>query len=93
MLLFIYIYIYTVRSKNIGKYGQFGKYDQRRLWKLICIVNPFDLLFKKKYKNRFEIGGNIIMKYIFFPSNTCWTQLSAPVEIIMSKISLKYIPF
>ncbi len=29
-------------------HGQkYGKYDQRRLWKLICIVNPFDLLFKK----------------------------------------------
>ncbi len=24
-------------------------------------------------------------------SNTCWTQLLAPLEIIMSKISLKYI--
>ncbi len=40
------IYIYnTVMAKNIGT---LGKYDQRRLWKLICIVNPFDLLFKKK---------------------------------------------
>ncbi len=38
-------------AKNIGT---LGKYDQRRPWKLICIVNPFDLLFKKKYKfNRF----------------------------------------
>ncbi len=31
-------------AKNIGT---LGKYDQRILWKLICIVNPFDLLFKK----------------------------------------------
>ncbi len=31
------------------------------------------------------------MKYFFF-SNTHWTQLLAPLEIIMSKISLKYIP-
>ncbi len=29
-------------AKNIGT---LGKYDQRRLWKLICIVNPFDLFF------------------------------------------------
>ncbi len=29
-------------AKNIDT---FGKYDQRRLWKLICIVNPFDILF------------------------------------------------
>ncbi len=40
----IYIYRYTVMAKNIGT---LGKYDQRRLWKLICIVNPFALLFKK----------------------------------------------
>ncbi len=37
-------YIYRVMAKNIGT---LGKYDQRRLWKLICIVNTFDLLFKK----------------------------------------------
>ncbi len=35
--------------------------------------------------------GNIITKTFF--SNTCWTQLLAPLEILMSKISLKYIPF
>ncbi len=32
--------MYTVMAKN-----SHGKYDQRRLWKWICIVNPFDLLF------------------------------------------------
>ncbi len=31
------------------------------------------------------------MKNIFF-SNTHWTQLLAPLEILMSKIYLKYIP-
>ncbi len=39
--------VYIVMAKNIGT---LGKYDQRQLWKLICIVNPFDLLFKKKWK-------------------------------------------
>ncbi len=59
----------TVMAKNIGT---LGKYDQRRLWKCICIVNPFDLLFKE-FSKIFEIlsldnknlkwgGGNIIMK-------------------------------
>ncbi len=38
---------YTVVVRIIGT---LGKYDQRRLWKLICIVNPFDLLFKKTQK-------------------------------------------
>ncbi len=37
-------YTYTVVAKNIGT---LGKYDQKRLWKWICIVKPFDLLFKK----------------------------------------------
>ncbi len=35
------------------------------------------------------MGGNAIMTFSF--SNTCWTQLLAPLEILMSKISLKYI--
>ncbi len=39
--------IYIYMAKNIDT---LGKYDQRRLWKLICIVNPFDLLFKKIFK-------------------------------------------
>ncbi len=33
-------------AKNIGT---LSKYEQRRLWQLICIANPFDLLLKKKY--------------------------------------------
>ncbi len=39
---------YTVMAKNIGT---FGKYDQRRLWKCICIVSIFDLLLNKNNKN------------------------------------------
>ncbi len=35
-----WVVIYTVMAKNIGT---IGKYDQRRLWKWICIVNPFDI--------------------------------------------------
>ncbi len=31
-------------AKNIGT---LCKYDQRRLWKFIYIIKPFDLLFKK----------------------------------------------
>ncbi len=44
LFIYIYIYIYTVMAKHIST---LGKYDQRRLRKLICIVNPFDPLFKK----------------------------------------------
>ncbi len=39
----IYIYIYTVMDYNIGT---LSKYDQRKLCKVICIVNTFHLLFK-----------------------------------------------
>ncbi len=45
----MYVYIYVCVCVYIYSYGQkyrtLGKYDQGRLWKLICIVNPFDLLF------------------------------------------------
>ncbi len=40
--IFVCVCVHTVTAKNIGT---LGKYDQRKLWKLICIVNPFDLLF------------------------------------------------
>ncbi len=37
---FLCVCVHTVTAKNIGT---LGKYDQRKLWKFICIVNPFDL--------------------------------------------------
>ncbi len=42
---YIYIYIYIYMYVVVRIIGTLGKYDQRRLWKFICIVNPFDLLF------------------------------------------------
>ncbi len=38
--------------------GTLGNYDQRRLWKLICIVNPFDLLLRNKCFSLIHIGHN-----------------------------------
>ncbi len=35
-------------AKNIGT---LDKYDQRRLWKCICIVNPLDILFLSQKSN------------------------------------------
>ncbi len=80
-------------AKNIGT---LGKYDQRRLWKWICIVNPFNLFFQNSQKSNLPLDNTILNggKYhyeIMFFSNTCWTQLLASIEILMSKISLKYI--
>ncbi len=40
-------------AQNIGTHG---KYDQRSLWKLICIINPFELLLKKITKTEPFIG-------------------------------------
>ncbi len=44
-----------------------GKYDQRRLWKCICFVNAFDLLFKKKLSldNKNLIWGEISLWNVF----------------------------
>ncbi len=49
-----------------------GKYDQRRLWKLIRFVNPFYLLLQKITKSNILLdnknlkwGVNVIMKYVF----------------------------
>ncbi len=36
-------------AKNIGT---LGKYNQRRLWKWICIVNYLYLLFKQSQKSK-----------------------------------------
>ncbi len=42
----------------MAKYiGTLGKYDQRRLWKLICIVNPFDLLLKQSQKSNLSLDN------------------------------------
>ncbi len=65
----------------------------------MCIVNPFDLLFFfKSQKSKLSLENKNLKwgKYhyemhVFF-SNTCWTQLLVPLDILMSKIYLKYIP-
>ncbi len=54
LYIYIYIYIYTVMVKNIDT---LGKYDQIRLRKLICIVNPFDLLFENYQKSNYSLDN------------------------------------
>ncbi len=66
-----------------------GKSDQRRLWKLICIVNPFDVLLKSNLSlNNTNLKWG---EYRGF-SKIHIGQVLAPLEILMSKISLKYFP-
>ncbi len=52
----IYIYIYIYMAKNIGT---LGKYDQRRLWKIICIVNPF--IFFISQKSNLSLDNNTLV--------------------------------
>ncbi len=81
-------------AKNIGTLGNF---DQRRLWKLICIVNPFDLLFKKSnlslnMKN-LKWGEISLWNVFYFLKYTLDTVIGTPGNSSLeSKISLKYIP-
>ncbi len=42
-------------AKNIGT---LGKYDQRMLWKCICIVNPFDLLLKMIHYSKSNLSSD-----------------------------------
>ncbi len=82
-------------AKNIGT---LGKYDQRRLWKLFWIVNSFDLLFlKKSQKSNLSLDNKIFKWGEISLWNKCFSlinigQFLAPLEILMSKISLKYVP-
>ncbi len=71
-------------AKNIST---LGKYDQRRLWKLICIVNPFDLLFKKSQKynlsldNKKKKWGNYHYEIFFILKYTLDTIIGTPRNI------------
>ncbi len=69
--IYIYIYTHTVMAKNIDT---LGKYDQRRLWKLICIVHFLIFYFNNSQKYFYWIirpynGGkyhyeiNVFLKY------------------------------
>ncbi len=49
--VFIYIYIHTVVVRIIGT---LGKYDQRRLWKLICML--ILLIFYLKNSQKYNLS-------------------------------------
>ncbi len=74
--------------------GTLGKYDQRRLWKLICIVNPFDLYLKKSQKSNLSLDnknlkwGEISLWNKGFFLITHWPQLTAPFYSILFETSI-----
>ncbi len=55
--------------------GTLGKYDQRRLWKLICIVNPFDLLLKNAQKSNLSLDNNNLKWGEISLWNKCFSQI------------------
>ncbi len=85
---------YLVMAKNINT---LGKYDQRRLWKFICIANPFDLflfIYFLNHKNltfhwiRILNGGGGVSLWNKCLSNTHWPQLTAPFYSILFETSI-----
>ncbi len=64
----------SVMAKNTCT---FGKYDQRGLWKLICIVNPFDLLFKKSQKSNLSLDN----KNLKWGETTLWNKCFSQIHI------------
>ncbi len=62
--------------------GTLGKYDQKRLWKLNCIVNLLYLLLKKSQKSNLSLENK----------NLKWEEISLWNKFVLYKyISLIYI--
>ncbi len=53
--------------------GTLGKYGQIRLWKLICIVNPFDFLFKQFTKSNLSLDNK----------NLKWEEISYDINVFL----------
>ncbi len=64
-----FVYIYTVMAKNIGT---LDKYDQKRLWKFICIVSPFDLLLTNPQKSNLSLDHKNLKWGEISLWNKCW---------------------
>ncbi len=56
------------------------------------LLAPLVNMIKEGSENKSALLILLIFYKINFFSNTRWTQLLVPLEILMSKISLKYIP-
>ncbi len=72
-------------------------YEYFRKALYMCIVSPFYLFFLSQKSKLSLDNKNLKWEEISlwnkcFYSNTCWAQLLVPIEILISKIYLKYIP-
>ncbi len=75
MCAIVYIYMYyTVMAKNIGT---LGKYDKRRLWKLICIVNPCDffIYLKNSQKSNLSLDNKSLKQGEISLWNKCFSLI------------------
>ncbi len=75
--------VYIVMAKNIGI---LGIYDQRRLWKRICIFNPFDILRSSQKSNLSLDNKNLkrgkISLWNVFLKYTLDTTIGTPKEFL-----------
>ncbi len=55
--------------------GTLGKYDQRRLWKLICIVNLLVFYFKKSQKSNLSLDYKNLKWEEISLWNKCFSQI------------------
>ncbi len=77
-------------AKNINT---LGKYDQRSLWKCICIVNPFDLLLDKLKKSNPSLDNKNLKWGEISLWNKCFSlkhrpQLTEPFYSILFETSI-----
>ncbi len=92
--VYIYIYIYTVMAKISTPLVNMIKEGCENESSLLILLIFY---LKKLQKSNLSLDDNNlkwgeISLITFFFSNTRWTQLLAPLDILVSKISLKYIP-
>ncbi len=65
-------------AKNIGT---LGKYDQTRLWKLICIVNTFYLFFIFFFLNSQKSNLSLDNKNLKWEEISLWNKCFSLIHI------------
>ncbi len=83
-------------AKNIGT---LDKYDQRKLWKCICIVNPLDIFFKSQKSNHSLDDKNLkwgeisLWNKSFFLKYTLDIIIGTPRKFLREKYLWSIFPF
>ncbi len=90
------LYLYTWSELFVPLVNMIKEGCENKCALLFLLTFYFFLNLKKSKlsleNNNLKWGKISLWNKCFFFSNTCWTQLLVPLEILMSKIYLKYIP-